>query len=267
MSFGDLTPEPSYAAGGDSMWGKLVPYSWQLLQDPAGDSPVPAAPRHWEAGSANTQIAWWSPLLHLLFYGLGWSRPDLGIATWISAGRPTDNNVLRLVGRWWGGRVEYLPAWSAQFPVLNDLGRKIHTVVADSCYNDARIQDRWEATRELDDYKQIFGGGSDSMHLSIPCSSPVRPDESDSPGHRLLLPLGSDHSRRVALIVKNYAGWYRVLSAVAPQQTSTGRSCKVDVFCMKVGFLGTYRYSRDTGRWFRGKHRWHAMGAGPLWMA
>jgi len=147
MSFGDLTPEPSYAAGGDSMWGKLVPYSWQLLQDPAGDSPVPAAPRHWEAGSANTQIAWWSPLLHLLFYGLGWSRPDLGIATWISAGRPTDNNVLRLVDRWWGGRVEYLPAWSAQFPVLNDLGRKIHTVVADSCYNDARIQDRWEATR------------------------------------------------------------------------------------------------------------------------
>jgi hypothetical protein len=34
----------------------------------------------------------------------------------------------------------------------------------------------------------------------------------------------------------------------------------VDVFVRQIGFVGTYRRSRDTGLWFAGQHRYHAVG-------
>jgi hypothetical protein len=259
--YGDLTPQPSAEAGGDSGCGKLVPYAWQLLQDPSGNNPAPAAPRHLGPGADNPWIAWWSPLLQLLFYGLGWPQPDLGLANWTSAGSPTDDDALRLVSRWWGERAAHIPAWSTQSPMLRKVGQQNHAAVTDTPYDDADVKDSWARTRKSYEYIQTFGGGGDSMHLSRHCTLPIETEQHNLPHYRLFLPTQTDHTSQVTLIVTNYLGWYRILSSVAPRQTASGRSYNVDVFCTKVGFLGTYRYSRTTGRWFRGQHRWHLIGS------
>jgi hypothetical protein len=259
--YGDLTPEPSREAGGGGMWGRLVPYAWQLLQDPRGDSPVPECPRPQKEGADSPQIAWWSPLLQLLFYGLGWPRPELGIRHWIDAGSPTDDDVLRLVNRWWGARAGYIAAWAAEFGPLEQAGQRIHAAVGGTHYYGGPLDDRWDRIRATEDYRQAFGGGGDSMHLTYHCETAIASNDPNLPRQRLLRPSESNHSLPLVLVVENYEGWYQMLSTVPPKQTPDGRSQKVDVFCTKVGFLGTYRYSRDTGRWFRGQHRWHLMGA------
>lgn len=70
-------------------------------------------------------------------------------------------------------------------------------------------------------------------------------------------------SRGTAVVlVPSYFGWLRVLhdadTVLSPRPD--GRSWRVDVVCEPIGWLGTYRRSRVTGRWFTGRHRDHLLG-------
>ncbi|KQP66922.1 hypothetical protein ASF47_04235 [Nocardioides sp. Leaf285] len=71
-------------------------------------------------------MAYWAPLLHLLHFGLGWTRPDRGLAAWIALGCPTDDPVLAVVSRWWPReRLEDFLAYAGQSRALIDLGGEI----------------------------------------------------------------------------------------------------------------------------------------------
>jgi hypothetical protein len=65
---------------------------------------------------------------------------------------------------------------------------------------------------------------------------------------------------RAALVCEAYEGWYHALRTCGLTQTRHGSSWRVDVFVKPLGWLGTYRLSRQTGVWFSGQHRWHELG-------
>lgn len=63
-------------------------------------------------------------------------------------------------------------------------------------------------------------------------------------------------------MLDTYSGWYSALArlgATLPARFD-GRSWRVDVVVRPIGWLGTYRQSRVTSRWFTGQHRWHELG-------
>ena len=57
--------------------------------------------------------AYWAPLLHLLLYRLGWSRPDLGVRQWFDDGKPTDDETLALLSARWDadGQLDSFAQW------------------------------------------------------------------------------------------------------------------------------------------------------------
>ncbi|MCO8275239.1 hypothetical protein M1L60_32120 [Actinoplanes sp. TRM 88003] len=71
---------------------------------------------------------------------------------------------------------------------------------------------------------------------------------------------GPEESARAVLVCDSYDGWYRALSDCGLTQTRQGASWRVDVVVKPLGWLGTYRLSRETGIWFSGQHRWHQLG-------
>ncbi len=57
--------------------------------------------------------AYWAPLLHLLLYRVGWSRPDLGVRQWFDDGKPTDDETLALLSALWDadGQLDWFAQW------------------------------------------------------------------------------------------------------------------------------------------------------------
>ena len=70
-------------------------------------------------------------------------------------------------------------------------------------------------------------------------------------------------NRVQALILGHYCGWYRQLMGTG-ESTIGGRSRRVDVVVRPLGWVGTYRKSRTTELWFRGKHSVHLLGNEPI---
>lgn len=61
------------------------------------------------------------------------------------------------------------------------------------------------------------------------------------------------------MIVTWYEGWYSQL-LTSPRAWKGSHDVRMDVIVRPLGWLGTYRKSRVTGLWFRGRHRWHMLG-------
>ncbi len=269
---GDL-PGYSQAALGDSgPWTWFLPPAWHGVVDPTPPHQIPYAPP--QSGKTYLRphdehyyrIAYWSPLLHLTFFGLGWQRPDRGLLRWLQEGQPTDNPILAQIDRWWGPSVEQFIAWAATptnsysgfLNILADVdgGSGLRT-------DRTVLPDQWREMRETPSWQETWGVG-DSMHIGH-ATSPVHPSyaalASEAPGLEIVMP---DPARQLhaVLLLDQYAGWYRHLldlGAKLPQRTD-GRSWRVDVVVRPLGFLGSYRHSWKSGRWFSGRHRVHEMG-------
>lgn len=69
-------------------------------------------------------------------------------------------------------------------------------------------------------------------------------------------------NRRATLVLDRYAGWYAALESAWSDlpPLPNGRSWNIDVIVRPVGWLGSYRRSRQTGLFFAGRHRHHQMG-------
>lgn len=93
-------------------WGFAIPWTHQALANPKTRTPFVRAP---EAGDNSWPIAlgYWESVLHLLVYGFGWSRPDLGLQWWYDNNRPTDDTKLALLDELWyaDGQLEWFAAW------------------------------------------------------------------------------------------------------------------------------------------------------------
>ena len=99
--------------------------------------------------------------------------------------------------------------------------------------------------------------GNDPLHLKDHIAFLTEPNP-----HGIELSLDPNGESRGTLIAPTLAGWYAYLRDCEALQRPhpTGRSWRIDVVVKPVGWLGTYRQSRDTGRWFAGPHSLHVVG-------
>jgi hypothetical protein len=67
--------------------------------------------------------------------------------------------------------------------------------------------------------------------------------------------------RTAALVCETANGWYGDLTRLGASLPDIGNnSWHVDVFVKSIGFMGTFRKSRVTNRWFVGRHAVHMLG-------
>ncbi|MDQ6613318.1 MAG: hypothetical protein M3083_00745 [Actinomycetota bacterium] len=207
-------------------------------------------------------IGYWAALLHMLVFSLGWARPDRGLRWWYDAGKPTDDERLRLLRDVWDadGRLDWFAAWLWS-------GRMIETerFAQVTAYRDdgGRVDvDRVWLERQRDDadatavYAPFSAGGWDPLHLSMHWDTPLAEPDGDA-----FLLRSDTAKRRAILMADTMVGWYRALAVQgADLPALPGRSWHVDVVVRPVGLLGTYRLSRVSGLWFAGPHRFHVHG-------
>ena len=239
-------------------WGFAIPWMFRALASPTTGEPMLVPPRQGDDVSA--ACAYWTPLVHLLSYSFGWSRPDRGLRWWYDAGKPTDDIRLALMREVWDrdGMLDWFAAflWSGQWARCNP--------VAGFARLDDRqpveVEGQWIAeqlrTAEASGIPNPITGGSDPLHLAYHCDGPIERNHVDG-----LLVRTSPHEHRAVLVLEGMPGWYRALAEHGSRLPDLGaHSWYVDVFSKPVGWLGTYRRSRLTGLWFSGHHRNHVEG-------
>src|SRR5437588_10535995 len=85
---------------------------YRALASPSSQEGVLAAPTRGRDG-VETALAYWTALLHLLIYGLGWARPDRGLKWWYEAGKPVEEPELGFISEVWDadGQLDWFAAW------------------------------------------------------------------------------------------------------------------------------------------------------------
>lgn len=240
------------AMGESGPWVRWLPLAWRMVADPSGLHRRPARPG--PRATLPDRAAWWSPVLHLTGYGLGWAQPQAGLARWLEMGHPTEDPILKTIGRWWGPELEELIAWGFSQDLTMDLGSQ--TLASKT---PERLRRDFMNLTETPQWQLTWGGGSDPLHLADHAASATQWEPKELP---IVSCDDSQEPPTATLVQDSYPGWYRSLEAAealtAP--TRTGRSRRVDVVIRRMGWLGTYRRSRQTGLWFRGRHQWHELG-------
>lgn len=260
QAWDDQSASAAARGNDDGPWSHWLPYAWQVVADADGSHPVPTWAAH-EFSADPPTLAYWGPLLHLCMFGLGWPQPIQGLARWLEGGRDNSDARLDLINRWWGDHIEDFVTWG----VNQGQGHRVGAVVAGTLRTpEPSISGHWAHTRyvisllsRLDEppWRSSWGGGSDPLHLTGHATSPIE----DCAGTAYLF---VTKPRYAVLLVSEYRGWYRALHELAAQlpHLPGEQSWRLTVVCQPVGVLGTYRRSRETGRWFAGRHRWHQLG-------
>lgn len=262
--------------GDTGPWVRHVARAWQAVASHQLDLTPPKDPtaafvRAREGATPDLSerrdelIAYWSPLLHLLCFGLGWTRPDRGLARWMELGSPIDDAVLAVVHRWWPHeRLTEFLAFAAETPTIAAIGQRVAESGNYYSFNAAPLPDIHADRRRHPTWQATWGGGTDPLHLEdhtlTPMLFPERP--SDVSPHWPAPVSGRDSSTVPSMVVitDTYIGWHANLWHYQPRRANNGRSIRTTVISKPVGWMGEYRYSTQTGAWFRGRHRWHQLG-------
>lgn len=249
------------ALGGQWEWHALIPAAWQAAALPEAPAPQlvrvdpTAAARMAPLDLAYAEAGYWTPLVYLLAFGLGWTRLDVGLHRWVAAGMPTQDPVLAAVCRGWGQHVGEFLGWLCQerrgMALAEMLRQHTKARQLDHPLPDVPLR---VAHPEVFTWHE---GGWDGLHLTGHLQSWLEHDPDPGPEYYVDEDAGPG---RQALVAPAYASWRQGLQVIDPMGVE-GRSTRVDVVCRSVGWLGTYRWSWQTGGWFRGRHRWHVMGA------
>lgn len=245
-------------------WLRHVPAVFRALSDPELRTGMPRPVN----ASLEDACAYWGALHYVLRNVLGWADVGRGLAWWYAAGQPVaDSPVLALVREVWGDDdlIDYYAAW-AWLPA--GVGY-LHTQTQDPFNGPSPTwlaqrsrwpdEDWWRAfvRRGRLHHHDPFHGGSDPLHLAAhagPCL--------DTPSADPLVQVYAAQ-RRVVLVTGGLAHWLADLERLHAQLPPLGdRSWRIEVFDRTVGWLGEYRRSRITGRWFTGKHTIHMQGNG-----
>lgn len=243
-------------------WTRNLPSLFRALSDPAlrAHLPLPVS------GSLEDACASWGALHYAFNCLLGWRDIPKGLAWWYRTGKTVEESeVLALIHDVWGrdDLIDYYAAWSWKpvskgwmFPQeFSNLGEPSPSELAKT----SRWPDEnwWRAfvRRGAIHHHDPFYGGSDALHLRAHTGR-----EELVPSEDPLIHLDASR-RRGVLVTDALSHWLADLEALGPKLPSLGdRSWRVEVFDRRVGFLGEYRKSRVTGRWFRGKHSIHEQG-------
>lgn len=243
-------------------WLRDVPAVFRALADSRLEDAIPRP----ATGSLDQACAHWGALHYTLSSLLGWSDVGRGLAWWYDAGKPVeDSPVLALVRRVWGADdlIDYYAAWTwlpdgvgYEFPQgVSSLDGPSPTWLG----GNSRWQNEewWRSfvSRGQAHHHDPFYGGTDALHLAAHAGPPSNTPSVNPVVHRM------PKQRRVLLVTEGLDHWLADLHALGEQLPSLGdRSWHVEVFERRVGYLGEYRRSRVTGRWFLGKHSVHLRG-------
>lgn len=238
---------PSREAMGDQPeWGRYLPDVWRALADPGGTYPYPPCP------DPVLDPAWWNPLLHVMRFSLGWADPAKGLWRWYNAGRPIADHRLRFIANSWGDDLDFFAAWLWE-PRLDEM-RALPDVRAEV------TDDAWWGRithRQAGFTDPHWSLGNDSLHLWVHAEEWQASSETTLGGQ-----LCADvATARATLLLDTATGWYSELTPAwreLPQ--GAPRDWRVDVVVRPIGWMGTYRRSWTTGRYFTGRHRWHELG-------
>jgi len=234
----------------DDEWCRHIPQLHQII---AGAVPPSEFPDLTRALSTSEACSVWETLHYLLQALLGWKYPGNGLRWWYQNGQPVeDSELLRLVSDIWGREqaIDYYAAWVWNTKELNE---------ANAAGLLAYPNEEWWRTlraRAKPRWREPFHGGTNPLHLGHSDWYFAEKPENDE----CELYHNTD-SRRAVLIVNHIRTWQHDLRQVEQRLPNLGqRSWYVRVFDRQYGFLGVFRRSRITGRWFQGKHSIHMVG-------
>lgn len=247
---------------GTYAWVRHVPALFRALADPPLRDVMPRP----VTGSLEDACASWGALHYALNCLLGWRDVPKGLAWWYRAGKPVEGSeVLALIRDVWGrgDLIDYYAAWAWKpagqgWMVPQEFARMDGPSPTELAKNSHWPDEEWWRVfvrRGAVLHHDPFYGGSDALHLSGNTGREVR-SRSKAPVTHF-----DAAERRGVLITEGLKHWLADLEALGQKLPTVGdRSWRIEVFDRRVGFLGEYRQSRVTGRWFRGKHSIHAQG-------
>jgi len=243
-------------------WGFGIPSIFRALASPRSGEVFPRAP---ERGDPLWFVCgYWTCLLHMLIYSLGWARPDLGLWWWYQNGKPCDDPRLRLLSEIFDsdGQLDWFAGWlwRIRFTERVQLPLDEFTKWLDRG-GEVPVDPAWieVQTREAlaSGIRAPISGDWDPLHLAYHCTGPLECGWSEP----LLLHSDPAH-RRAAIVLDSMMGWYRALCTAGIEPPLLGdRSWNVEVYVKPTGWLGDFRRSEETGLWFSGSHRFHRLGA------
>jgi len=240
----------------------------------------------------DAHVSLWSAILEILQYSFGWRSPAHGMARWVNEGMPVDDVrfqvITHLLGRQPRERAINLAAflfkqegWKLS---LYGIGGLKQTYGLMNSENPEKVplwvEEEYErrmrgpSSHELETVRlPCSGGGWDNLHLVGHAWTPIArtAQEQNAPARgfagdaeskpRFVASDEGEHGTAV-LITDTYRSWYEDLYRFAAQLAplKNGRSRKVDVLCTPIGWLGTFRQSRETHLWFAGPHSLHTWG-------
>lgn len=243
-------------------WFGFVRQLHQVLADPTGGHRF-LGPRAAFAGDGHDNdehwrhVASWTTLWYMLTVSLGWENPGAGLVTWFELGRPEAGDVrLALLRRCWGAAPAHLVAFTDH---IVRRGFRRSTAWPGSPSPDPRTTERWTVVKRGLKLSGLFGSNGDPLHLVTHTPRPFTPE-----GEPINVELFEDAARRRAVVtLDRLEGWMGAFEqAVAHLADGGSPSWRVQAVCPSVGWLGEYRWSRETGIWFSGRHRFHMWGAG-----
>ncbi|WP_232819192.1 hypothetical protein [Homoserinimonas sp. OAct 916] len=249
------------ALGGQPEWFWSIPGVFRALASPRTGEAVPVLPR--EIRDVRDSLSYWTSLQYLLLYRLGWTRPDRGLRWWYDEEKPVDDPTLKLISKVWDrdGQLDHYLGWLLEGRPRFDISNAVSwaDVMDEGEKLREPLSDEWEqwkrshGAREREEHP--FAGGTDPFHLTGHTGQTIWADSSAT------IAVVSLEERRAVLLADNMAGWYLELGKLGAGLPDIGASSwYVDVFVKTVGYLGTYRKSRETGLWFSGRHRLHVAG-------
>lgn len=255
-------------AGDEGPWNRHLATAWQAVAADVEDFAFPSRP----GTDADTDaiIAYWAPLLHLLVFGLGWTRPDLGLASWRVKRWPLEDPVLRTIDRWWGqeGVIDFLAWFALNGGIEFDIAQQFDTHSMAHPPQTGRFDDspEFEERRRSERWQAHFGGGSDALHLTHHLGAPLvlrAPHDPTFFDARQVSPNDIEALPRFCVINDRYEGWYVDFWHYQLGLGPNGRSVRTEVFVRPIGFLGEFRQHRKTRLWFRGRSSVHLWGQNP----
>lgn len=253
-------------------WGDQYGWTWaavnafQSLADPSGtyDFPEPMTGEVEEAEERDGDArAYFSALLALTSFRLGWTKPSWGFARLRTRPNLHYDPTVMFIRQHFTPRARLALAsfLEVSSPIGID-GQRIYEfdgLVPDEVRKYLNLFGDWthnRFNRKVDDALWRRGGGYDPLHLSTHIGRWGRMGT-----HRLNMPLKETAPGLFQIALETGEGWYARLQNFAALMHSYDVSAlTVDLSVEPIGFMGRYRYSNETGLWFACSEELHLLG-------